>query len=223
MIINRFWNRSIKILKPSFSPIAVHHAQPFTSSSLHPSSSSRTPPRRRTDHQITSEWIQLVDPSCVLNSSPNSADQPTTNSLLKPSRTLDVLSRLDFTQYALIEVNGITTPPICKLINRSDLTPVTRVRRSSKPTHKSLPIKEIQINNQIEPNDLSTKFRTAIHALQKGHRIRISIILNPNGPINFSDLIEERLMEIGAEKIKQEREGKKLFMDWSPGKVKKKS
>ncbi|KAH9810620.1 hypothetical protein DFH28DRAFT_491892 [Melampsora americana] len=224
----QYWNRHLNIIKLtikptklSFLPFSLYHSQLFNSSSLQSyNSSSANSPRRRIDQQITSEWIQLVDPTYVLNSSSNSTENPTNNSLLEPSRTRDVLSRLDLTRYALIEVNGQANPPICKVIQRTELSPV-RNRNRARPS-RSLSLKEFQISSLIQPHDLETKLRLASNALEKGHRVRIIINLNLNGPLEFSELVEERMIEIGAEKVKEEREGKKLIVDWSSKKLKKK-
>lgn len=180
------------------------------------STSSRNLPKRRTDHQINSEWIRLVDPTGVLN--PSSDSGPSTNSLLEPARTRDVLARLDLSQYALVEVDGQSSPPVCKLLKRAELLAPLRARPTRRPS-RAQTLKEFQISTLIQPHDLEHKLRLVVTALEKGHRARIVITLSSGGPPDFSQSVYDHMESLGAEKVKEESEGRKLISDWSPGKL----
>ncbi|OAV96509.1 hypothetical protein PTTG_00965 [Puccinia triticina 1-1 BBBD Race 1] len=186
------------------------------------------------DHQIKSEWIQLVNPSSTLNPSsaaptdPHPAQAAASNLLVEPALTREVLARLDLSQYTLIEVNSKASPPICKIVSREALVQKERTKvRQKKGQQKSnrldSVVKEIQLSWKIGPNDLSHKLKAVQHCFEKGYKVRA--LLNPPARHQLVDqnlrdellaVVEQQLAGFGGQLVKEENEGGKLIMEWHP-------
>ncbi|KNZ50107.1 hypothetical protein VP01_459g7 [Puccinia sorghi] len=182
------------------------------------------------DHQIKSEWIQLVNPASTLNQNQGTDDQdPSANSnmLIEPALTRDVLSRIDLSQYTLIEVNSRANPPICKIVSREALiqkerTKIKQKKEQQKSNRIENIIKEIQLTWKIDTNDLNHKLKTVQHCFIKGYKVRVLV----NAPRyqqtdqktkdELLAIVEEQLTAFGGELVKQETEGGKLIMEWHP-------
>ncbi|KAA1110180.1 hypothetical protein PGT21_013471 [Puccinia graminis f. sp. tritici] len=193
---------------------------------------SKQKTKAASDHQIKSEWIQLVNPSSTLkqgSASPDS-DPPSqgANLLVEPALTREVLSRLDLNQYTLIEVNSKANPPICKIVSREALVQKERTKLKQKKEQQRSNrlenvLKEIQLTWKIERNDLNHKLKAAQQSFEKAYKVRI--ILNPPSRYQQIDqnhkdellaIVEEQLTGFGGELVKQESEAGKLIMEWHP-------
>lgn len=199
-------------------------------------------PRQKTikppsDHQIKSEWIQLVNPSSTLNptwpSSKDDRSENTQNILIEPALTREVLSRLDLNKYTLLQVNSKTNPPICKIISKETLNQKERVKIKHKKEQEKINrldnvIKEIQLKWKIDVHDLNHKLKTVQNCFAKGYKVQV--VINHPGrhqQIDSSDkddlltIVQEQLTGFGGELVKRQTEAGKLIMDWHPIKKEK--
>ncbi|PLW28137.1 hypothetical protein PCANC_23254 [Puccinia coronata f. sp. avenae] len=182
------------------------------------------------DHQIRSEWIQLVNPTSTLGEKPTTRENNTSaNSsiLIEPALTRDVLSRIDLNQYTLIEVNSKANPPICKIVSREALiqkerTKIKQKKEQQKSNRVENVIKEIQLTWKIDTNDLNHKLKTVQHCFEKSYKVRVIINssryqqTDQRHKDELLTVIEEQLTGFGGELVKQETEGGKLIMEWHP-------
>jgi len=78
----------------------------------------------------------------------------------------------------VVLVNATSNPPIAKLIDYTkELYRVEKAKRKQRAKHKTLELKEIKLSVKIEEHDLETKANHAKKFLQKGHRVRLALML----------------------------------------------
>ncbi|CAH7686608.1 hypothetical protein BY996DRAFT_4572046, partial [Phakopsora pachyrhizi] len=174
------------------------------------------------DHQIKSEYIQLVNPASTTNNKDTGSNQ----SLINPALTREVLDRLDLNKYTLIEVNSSAKPPICKIVEREALIEKERLKIKKQKLQKRVNrhdsiVKEVQLSWFIGANDLEHKLKAVQQSFDKGYKVRIVISsaykkqeIHPQRKADFLDLVEEKLIGMKGEKIKEETEGRKLIVEW---------
>ncbi|MBW0461150.1 hypothetical protein O181_000865 [Austropuccinia psidii MF-1] len=181
------------------------------------------------DHQIKSQWIQLVNPSSTLKSqvTENDASAPS-NSLIQPSLTREVLARLDLNKYTLVEVNPNADPPICKIISKELISEKERTKLKQKKAQQKMNrhenvIKEIHLTWMINSNDLSHKLKVVQQSFEKGYKVRVIITsahryqeVEHQHKTELLNELDERLTSFGGQKTKEEMEGRKLMIEWHP-------
>jgi translation initiation factor IF-3 len=212
-------------------PWPVENQLVGTSAMHFSSEASKQKMKAASDHQIKSEWIQLVNPSSTLKQASPTSDSDSNQSanlLVEPALTREVLSRLDLNQYTLIEVNSKTNPPICKIVSREALiqkerTKIKQKKEQQKSNRLENVLKEIQLTWKIEMNDLNHKLKAAQQSFEKGYKVRVIL----NAPSRYQQMdqnhkdellaiVEKQLIGFGGELVKQETEGGKLIMEWHP-------
>lgn len=110
--------------------------------------------------------------------------------------------------YDLLEINPKVTPPICRLLDYGKYKyELEKKERKQRAKQKAKEIKEIRISLKIDEHDFEIKTKKAKDFLEKGHKIKISIILKGRERI-FSEKAEE-LLDKFKENTKAEQEGAK--------------
>ncbi|KAH9469738.1 hypothetical protein Pst134EA_007016 [Puccinia striiformis f. sp. tritici] len=237
MLVNSQWNSGApRVVWFSNAGRRTHHLETICTSSiawrspLHVGIStkafsceaSKQKLKPASDHQIKSQWIQLVNPSSTLQPGGALHDSTSTasaNLLVEPALTRDVLSRLDLNRYTLIEVNSKANPPICKIVSREALiqkerTKVKQKKEQKKTNRLDNVVKEIHLTWKIETNDMNHKLKSVQQCFEKGYKVKVLI----NAPSKFQQIeqtqkdellasVEEQLTGFGGELVKQETEG----------------
>lgn len=121
-------------------------------------------PDVQTDHrvnrQIRAREVQLIDAE-----GENRGTVP-----IQEALTLAEEAALD-----LVEVARNAEPPVCKIMDYGKLVYQTKKKRSHSKSSTSL--KEISFSMKIGPHDIETKMKKAREFLEKGHKLRINLIL----------------------------------------------
>lgn len=84
----------------------------------------------------------------------------------------------------LVEVAGGANPPVCRLLNHSQVSFETKVkeRRLEKLKHenrRTALIKEVQFGAHTAEHDMQVKLRKAKEFLEKGHRVKCILKTKP--------------------------------------------
>jgi len=78
----------------------------------------------------------------------------------------------------LVEVAPDATPPVCKIMDlRKLLFERKKKLRESRKKSKTLELKEIKVRPTIDPHDYLIKVKHAREFLEKGHKVRITLML----------------------------------------------
>lgn len=112
----------------------------------------------------------------------------------------------------VVLVNPNSNPPIAKLMDLTkELYRIEKAKRKQKAKHKTLELKEIKLGIKIEEHDLETKAKQAKKFLEKGHRVRLALMLRGREML-FRDKVQplfDKFTEIAGgeyeEHQKQER------------------
>lgn len=75
----------------------------------------------------------------------------------------------------LVEVARNAEPPVCKIMDFGKL--VYHAKKKKTPSKSSTSLKEISFSMKIGPHDIETKMKKAREFLEKGHKLRINLIL----------------------------------------------
>lgn len=75
----------------------------------------------------------------------------------------------------LVEVARNADPPVCKIMDFGKLVYQAKKKKSHAKSATSL--KEISFSMKIGPHDIETKMKKAKEFLEKGHKLRINLIL----------------------------------------------
>ena len=75
----------------------------------------------------------------------------------------------------LVEVAKTASPPVCRVMDYGKLVYQAKKKKSHSKAATSL--KEMSFSMKIGPHDIETKMRKAREFLDKGHKLRINLIL----------------------------------------------
>jgi len=78
----------------------------------------------------------------------------------------------------LIEINPKAAPPVCKLIDYGKFLYNQQKKISKQKTHsKTTSLKEIRISLNIDKHDFETKIKKAQKFIEKGNKVKVTVIL----------------------------------------------
>jgi len=75
----------------------------------------------------------------------------------------------------LVEVAKNSTPPVCKVLDYGKLAYQAKKKKSQPSSHTAM--KEVSFSMKIAVHDIETKMKKARQFLEKGHKLRINLIL----------------------------------------------
>ncbi len=80
--------------------------------------------------------------------------------------------------FDLVEVSPIAKPPVCRIMNYGSFKyQKEKQEKQQKKQTKSLDIKNVRISMKISEHDKETKMRMAEKFLEKGHKVKVELIL----------------------------------------------
>lgn len=78
----------------------------------------------------------------------------------------------------LVEVNPTTEPPVCKIMDYGSYQYQQEKReRKHKAKQKKVEVKGIRLSLKIGPHDLEFRKNQALKFFEKGHRVKIELLL----------------------------------------------
>lgn len=93
-------------------------------------------------------------------------------------RTIEALKMAKLEEKDLILINENQTPPIAKIMDyKKFLYDTERAEKERKKNSVKSVLKEIQLSTDIADNDLNVKSKKAIEFLQKGDKVKCSLML----------------------------------------------
>lgn len=117
--------------------------------------------------------------------------------------------------YTLIQLSE-TDPPVCRLVDLGKYK-YELEKKKRKAKGKSLEIKEIRLRLNIEPHDLEIKKKQLDKFLEKGHKVKLTLLLKGREFIHiqraydFLKKITEELGERVAVEKKPEKIGRQIY------------
>ncbi|MBN2082835.1 translation initiation factor IF-3 [bacterium] len=121
-------------------------------------------PEVQTDHrvnrQIRAREVQLID------------DQGENRGITPIQEALQMAEEAGLD---LVEVAKNAKPPVCKIMDFGKLVYQSKKKKTVSKSATSL--KEISFSMKIGPHDIETKMKKAKQFLEKGHKLRINLIL----------------------------------------------
>ncbi|MFA6537375.1 MAG: translation initiation factor IF-3 [Patescibacteria group bacterium] len=142
-----------------------------------------------------------------------------TNSHLGIIDTSKALQLAEERGFDLVEVSPLANPPVAKFLNLSSfLYQREKLLKKQKKNNKTLDVKSVRLSIKIGEHDLATKVGQADRFLEKGHKVKIELILRGR-EMSRMDLAREvleqflKMLSIGFEKEQDtSRQGNKVFM-----------
>lgn len=170
---------------------------------------------KKPDHNLN-EWIRSSQVRLVGNEDEN------LNGVMPTSKALSLAKELGLD---LVEINGTTNPPICKIIEYSKFKyELKKKEQENKKKNKTAEQKEIRLGPNIGENDYQVKFKQAREFLTDGHKVK-AVMLFRGREIAFKDNGQKILLQLATDLEKEGRpddmpklEGKKMFISFSPKK-----
>jgi len=120
--------------------------------------------------------------------------------------------------FDLVEVSPNANPPVCKIMNYGSFKyQKEKLLKKQKKFTKALEVKSVRISIKISEHDLSTKAKQANGFLEKGHKIKVEVILRGREMAHSElarDVINEFISQLTiANQLEQSvtRQGNKFF------------
>lgn len=80
--------------------------------------------------------------------------------------------------FDLVEVSPVANPPVCRIMNYGSFKyQQEKQEKQQKKQTKSLDIKSVRISMKISDHDKETKVHMAERFLEKGHKVKVEMIL----------------------------------------------
>lgn len=123
----------------------------------------------------------------------------------------------------VVEVAPNAKPPVCRIMNYGKYKyEQNKKEREAKKNQRVINIKEIKLRPNIETNDFLTKTRNAIRFLEKGDKVKVTIMFRGR-EITHPQLGEELCLRLATEvkdiakmEKKPKVEGRNMIMVLSP-------
>ena len=133
--------------------------------------------------------------------------------------TQDAISRANDVGLDLVEVSPVEKPPVTKIMNFGSFKyQKEKLQKKQKQQSKSKEVKSVRLSMKIGDHDRATKQKQAHKFLEKGHKIKIELILRGREMrhINLAkDMVREFTSEIELPvQVEQDvtKQGNKLFI-----------
>lgn len=128
----------------------------------------------------------------------------------------------------LVEVAPNSSPPVCKIIDFGKFRyDQTKREKESKKSQVQIKVKEVKVKPNIDENDLITKMRHARDFLQKGFKVKITLMFrgremaHKEYGFKVIERVCEELKEDGVAEAGAKQMGRFLTLILAP-KIKKK-
>ncbi|MFH0779940.1 MAG: translation initiation factor IF-3 [Parcubacteria group bacterium] len=121
--------------------------------------------------------------------------------------------------YDLVEVAPNAQPPVVKFLNFNSFQyQQDKLMKKQRKQNRSLDVKGVRISTKISEHDLETKLRQAEKFLNKGHKVKLELILRGR-EMAHSDLAAEAMRQFKGQiktpfAVEQDmtRQGNKFFL-----------
>ncbi|KAJ1985057.1 hypothetical protein H4R34_000234 [Dimargaris verticillata] len=116
-------------------------------------------------------------------------------------RLAEVLASFDPKVYSLVQVDGTTRPPVCRLMDRRTMR--ERAKRQQQAQRRSQALstpQELLVSSLITPYDLQFKVKNGLRILSKGRPLKVSIVNKARkGASNSSRPLAKTIIDAMAE------------------------
>jgi len=117
----------------------------------------------RKNQEIRVPEVRFIDPERGLN---------------EVMKIADALKLAEEEELDLVEVSPLANPPVVKLINYDSYRyQQKKLMIKQKQSIKKTEIKGMRLSPRIDDNDLNTKVKQGLKFLEKGHKIKLDILL----------------------------------------------
>lgn len=135
----------------------------------------------------------------------------------------EALSKAEQIGMDLVEISPMAKPPVCKILDYGKYKyEAQKKAHDARKKQKIIQIKEIKLRPNIDTHDLDIKIRNAIHFLEGGDKVRISLRFRGR-EMDHSEIglnVLKRVEETLADKCKVEtppkQEGRQIIMTVAP-------
>ena len=139
--------------------------------------------------------------------------------------TRDAINMAQEKGFDLVEVQPTATPPICKVMNYGSFQYKREKQlKKQKAQAKTLDVKSVRISLKIGEHDKQTRIKQANKFLEKGHKIKIELILRGR-EFTHMDMARKMVRDFKDElsvntQVEQDvtKQGNKLFIILIPEK-----
>ena len=135
----------------------------------------------------------------------------------------DARNNAEEAELDLVEISPNANPPVCKIMDFGKYCyELEKKEKESKKKQKHFDVKEVRFTSKIEEHDYQTKLRNCERFLEKGNKVKITMIFRGREKmhIDLGDVILNRLssdLEQFAQIDKRSRlEGRAITMIFSP-------
>lgn len=139
--------------------------------------------------------------------------------------TAKALSMAEEAGVDLVEINGTTNPPICRIVEYSKFKyELKKKEKENKVKNKSAEVKEVRLGPNIGEHDYQVKLKQTRGFLSDGNKVK-AVIIFKGREITFKTNGEKVLLQLATDLEEEGRpeampklEGKKMFLTLAPKK-----
>ncbi len=92
-------------------------------------------------------------------------------------QTRDALKRAEEAGLDLVEVAATVKPPVCRIMDLGKyIYTLSKKEKESRKKQKVIDVKEIKMTSKIEEHDYQTKLRNARRFLERGDKLKLTLI-----------------------------------------------
>ncbi len=129
----------------------------------------------------------------------------------------------------MVEISPTAKPPVCRIIDFGKyLYSIEKQEKEAKKKQHVINIKEVKMTSKIEEHDYQTKLRSAIGFLERGDKVKLSMmfrgreIMHAELGQRIIDRFVQDVSDVGEIEKNEGLEGKIISIMFSPKKQPKK-
>jgi len=129
----------------------------------------------------------------------------------------------------LVEISPTAKPPVCRIIDFGKyLYALEKQEKEAKKKQHVISIKEVKMTSKIEEHDYQTKLRSAITFLERGDKVKLSMmfrgreIMHAELGMRIIKRFTEDISDVGEVEKNEGLEGKTISIMFMPKKQPKK-
>ena len=136
---------------------------------------------------------------------------------------MDALARAEEAALDLVEVAGVSDPPVCKILDVGKLKYQEQKKKAeARKRQKTIDVKEIKLRPNIDSHDYDVKMRNARRFLGEGDKVKVTLrfrgreMAHPDIGARVLERFRDELDELAKVEQMPKFEGRQMIMVIAP-------
>ncbi len=136
---------------------------------------------------------------------------------------MDALARAEEAALDLVEVAGVSDPPVCKILDVGKLKYQDQKKKAeARKRQKTIDVKEIKLRPNIDTHDYDVKMRNARRFLGEGDKVKVTLrfrgreMAHPDIGARVLERFRDELDELAKVEQMPKFEGRQMIMVIAP-------